>query len=160
MIFCLNVFYTFLFCYFILFAIFWSEFKYTKMFRGSRKLIQYLSLDHSWAVFSTPWKSNINLLLNVEYDDEEKELVELFNCEKMIFLDRKSNSFDKKYIECMIMNIKLRTIFADYIKNNFEKNRRKKIKKIEFLEESKEIKLWSYNVNPNPSILKLSSHNF
>ena len=137
----------------------WPEFKCTKMFRGSRKIVNYLCLNHSWAFFSDPYKVNKSLSLDIEYHDGKKELINLFDCENMMFINRKANTFDKKYASNMMHYLELRTIFAYYIKNNIEKNKNKKIKKIKFIEENKKIKLWELNFDPAISI-KLSSHNF
>jgi hypothetical protein len=130
------------------------------MFRGSRKIFGYLCLDHRWAVFAVPSESNISLLLNVEYDDGKKELINLVDYENMTFLNRKLNSFDIKYAENIMSYLKTRTIFICYIKNCFEKNKNKKIKKIEFIKKMKEIKLWDSNFDSDAIFVKVSSHNF
>lgn len=153
-----NIFYGLFIAYFIFFVLFWTGFKFTKIFRGSRKIINYLCLNHSWAVFSDPHKVNKNLLLNIEYYDGQNELINLFNCENFMFMNRKSNSFDKKYANNMMHYLQLRTIFVYYIKDSIEKNN-KKIKKIDFIEENKKIKLWESNFEPYIHI-KISSHNF
>jgi len=154
----INTIYSFLIIYFAFFILFWTGFKFTKMFRGSRKIVNYLCLNHSWAFFSNPHRTNKNLLLNIEYYDGEKELINLFDCENMIFINRKANTFDKKYASNMTHYLQLRTIFVYYIKKNIEKNKNKKIKKIEFLEKSKKIKLWESNFETE--ICTISSHNF
>lgn len=153
-----NIFYYFFIVYFLFFILLWTGFKFTKIFRGSRKIINYLCLNHSWAVFSDPHKFNKNLLLNIEYYDGQNELINLFDCENFMFMNRKSNSFDKKYANNM-MHLQLRTIFVYYIKDNIEKNNNKKIKKIDFIEENKKIKLWESNFEPYIRV-KISSHNF
>jgi len=154
-----NIFYFFFIIYFAFFIVFWTGFKFTKMFRGSRKVFNYFWLNHSWAVFSDPYKVNRNLLLDIEYDDGKKELINLFDCENFIFLNRKSNDFDKKYTDNMMNCLKLRVIFAYYIKNNIEKHKNKKIKQINFIEENKKIKLWELNLDP-ATFVTLSSHKF
>jgi hypothetical protein len=147
--------------YFILFFLFWSELKHTKIFRGLRKAIYYLCLDHCWAVFSVPWTENRNLILNVEYVDEKKELISLINCNSKMFFDRKLNTFDEKYIENLTLDIQARTIFINYIKNKIENKNNKKIKKIELVEEVEKIKLWDSNLNANfTEKFTLSSYNF
>lgn len=148
------------FIFFIFFILFWAEFKHTIIFRGSRKIIYYLCLNHSWAMFSVPLLSNKDLLLNIEYCDEKKELINLFNCDNMMFLDRKSNTFDKKYAENIMFNLKLRTIFIYYVKKYIEKNKNKKIKKIDFIEKKERIKLWNPNFDGSSVFVKISSYNF
>lgn len=159
MIIVFKIFYIFLIIYFIYFIVFWTGFKFTIMFRGSRKIVNYLCLSHSWAVFSDPYKVNKSLLLTIEYDDGKKELINLFDCENFIFLNRKANSFDRRYVSDLPHLLELRTIFAYYIKNNIEKEKNKKIKKIEFIEKIKKIKLWESNFDP-AVFVKISSHNF
>lgn len=143
----IYIFYNFLIILFIFFILFWSELKYTKIFRGLRKIVYYLSLDHGFPVFSNPWTHNRNLLLNIEYIDEKKELMSLVDCKTKIFFNRKFNTFDEKYAENIFINLQARTNFIYYVKNKIENEKNKKIKKIEFIEEIEEIKLWSSNLN-------------
>jgi hypothetical protein len=157
----LNIICSFLIIYFILFALFWSECKHTKIFRVIRKEIYHLGFDHSWAVFSIPIKRNQNLLLSIEYEDEKRELINLLDCRTMLFLNRKLNTFDEKYAESLISNIRSRTNFIYYVKSNIEKNKNKKIKKILFLEEMEHIKVWDSNLNSNfTNVVLKSSHKF
>ena len=165
MIFNINIYYFLInlsIVYFILFSLFWYELKYTKIFRGIRKLIYYFCLDHSWAVFSIPWTENRNIILGIEYNDsKEKEYMNLFDCRSKIFFKRKLNTFDEKYAENLITNIVARTNFIYYIKNKIENEKSKKIKKIEFIEEIEKIKLWESNLNNDFAEKQvLSSYNF
>lgn len=109
-----------------------------------------------------PWMDNRNLLLNIEYSDGQKELINLFDCKTKIFLNRKLNTYDEKYAENMIIDIRARTNFVYYIKNKIElENKNKKIKKIEFIEDVEKIKLWDSNLNTNFAERSiLSSYNF
>jgi hypothetical protein len=162
MIIFLNILYSFFIVYFIFFIIFWSDFKRTKIFRGSREIFDYLCLDHRWTVFAVPSKSDVSLILSIEYYDGKKELINLFDCENMTFLSRKINAFDAKYIENIIIFLRTRTIFIYYIKNYIEeKNKNKKVKKIEFIKKIKEINLWDFNSVSKPIVsVKVSSYNF
>lgn len=143
----LEIIYGFLIIYSAFFIVFWTGFKFTKVFRGSREIVEYLCLNHSWVVFSDPYKINTSILINIEYYDGEKELIKLFDCENMKFLNRKSNTYDKKYANNMMHCLKLRTIFIYQIKNKIEQDKNKKIKKIEYIEENKKIKLWESNLD-------------
>lgn len=156
----LNIFYSFVIIYFILFAVFWSDCRHNAiimLLKHSRKAIIYLGLWHNWGVFSSPWLSNKKLLLEVEYNDGEKEVIDLFDSETMIFLNRKSDTFDEKYTESLLVLSKSRANFVYYVKNYIEKIENKKIKRIEFIEENKEIKLWNSSAGAG-SFFALSSH--
>lgn len=155
-----KIFCSFLIVYFIFFSVFWADCKHTAilcLLKYSRKAIVYLGLWHTWAVFSNPWKANRTLLLDVEYDTGEKEIFNLFDCENMIFFDRKSDTFDEKYAESLFLCKQVRSNFVYYIKSYIEKSENKKIKKIEFVEENKEIKLWNPNAGSS-NFIGLSSH--
>lgn len=157
----LDIVYNFLTICFIFVILFWSEFNHTKIFRYVRKLVHYLYLDHSWAVFSIPWTDNKNLLLSIEYDNEKKELIRLLDCKTKIFFNRKLNTFDEKYAENMTFDMQARTNFIYYVKNKIENEEKKNIKKIEFIVEIEKIKLWDSNLNNNfAEKLVVSSYNF
>jgi hypothetical protein len=156
-----KIFYSFLIAYFILFAVFWSNCRnrvILSLLKYLKKPILYLGFWHRWSVFSRPWTANMNLILNIEYDDEKKQSINLFESENMIFFNRKSNTFDEKFTE-NLLKIKPRTNFVYYLKKHIEKNNNKKIKKIEFVKENKEIKLWDSNPGVSNFIV-LSSHEF
>jgi hypothetical protein len=118
----------------------------------------YFGFAHSWSVFANPWQNNKNLLMNIEYDNDEKETINLFNYETMLFIDRKSNTYDEKYVENLLSCTEARVDFAHYIKDFIEQTENKKVKKIDLIEEFKEIKLWDSSDSPSNFIL-LSSHN-
>lgn len=144
-----------------MFAVFWDGCKHkalTRLLVLAKPIIVYIGLWHTWAVFSNPLKVNRKLLLDIEYDNGEKEMMNLFDYEDMQFFDRKANTFDTKYVESLFKFIQIRTNFAYYIKNYIdEKNENKKVKNIKFIGEFKEIKLWGPCLDPSNFVV-LSSH--
>lgn len=154
----LEIIYGFLIIYSAFFILFWTGFKFTKIFRGSRKIIEYLCLNHTWAVFSDPYKINQSFSLNIEYCDGKKEYINLFDCENMKFMNRKANSFDKKYANNIMNCLQARTIFVYNMKNKIEQED-KEIKKIDYIVEIKEIKLWQSNFDPAVAV-KITSYKF
>ena len=135
---------------YILFAISWSidGFFYGKhlIHKYLMSTICYLGLWHSWNMFSSPSQNNDSLSMELFFDDNSSQIIEIFATKnKKTFLGKKATVRDVKFVENLIYNTSftemVRLSFAKFLIQKFNK----RVVKVTYIKHSENMKIWNVN---------------
>lgn len=135
---------------YILFATSWSISNncYTKQLVHKHlfKLVTYWGLWHSWNMFSSPSRNNDSLDLELIFEDNSSQTIEIFSIKnKKLFLGKRASVRDVKFCENLIYN----TEFSEFSRISFLKflmkslNLDKKVIRAVFIKNSESMKIWN-----------------